>query len=266
MVIGVRALGDFQFQHPRFQVVLFKQQGKKFGKVIAVEVQARQVYGNGNDGFVFVKAFTLQSASLFPNKAVKADDKAVALKFAGRNHTVHGVEPTHESFGTYDGIFMRVENRLQENRKLAFAQSHFQVAGNQQLLNHLVAHFRIVIGVARQVTAFDSAQCHTCAVAHLVNRQIGILDGVNAREEQNVMAYVQVFDSFVKVFDNFFNVEFRAWNAQDKMIGVGAATQRRSRIEHLIKIFRGGLQNHIARLHVKQVVNNFKAAYVHAND
>ena len=187
MIVGVRAFGHFELEHPRLQFVLFEQTRQKFGQVQAVEIQPRQVHRNRDNRLARVKTFSLQATSFLPDETVKPHDKAVALKdgyeLAGRHHAVNGVKPPHESFRADDGICHGVEYRLQVNRELIFEQGGFHVARDELLFNHLFAHFGIVIGVARQVTALDSPQSHAGTVAHLVNRQFRVVNRIDAREK-----------------------------------------------------------------------------------
>ena len=80
------------------------------------------------------------------------------------------------------------------------------------------------------------------------------------------MADVQRLNSFVKVFDKPFDVKFAFGNAQDEVVGVRATTYRRARIERRLEIFGRRAKNQIARVHVKQVVNDFETTYVQADD
>ena len=179
---------------------------------------------------------------------------------------MYGVKPAHECFRADYGIFYRIENRLQVNRELIFQKCRFHVAGYELFLNHLLAHFGIVIGVTRQITAVDSSKSHARTVTHLVNRKFRIFNRVNAREKQNVVADVQWLNSFVQVFNQTFNVEFAFGHAKNKMVGVRARTYRRARIERRLKILRCRSQNQIARIHVEQVVNDFETTYVQTDN
>ena len=80
------------------------------------------------------------------------------------------------------------------------------------------------------------------------------------------MADVQRLNSFVKIFDKPFDVKFAFGYAQDEVVGVRATTYRRARVERRLEIFGRRAQNQVARVHVKQVVNDFETAYVQADD
>ena len=92
--------------------------------------------------------------------------------------------PAHKAFGLEDLSLFCTINRLEVDLELPLLQRELHVSENHLLVQHLFAHLRIIRVDALQMAAMHLPLGEARAVDHLVDGQVDVLDGIDARIER----------------------------------------------------------------------------------
>ena len=99
------------------------------------------------------------------------------------------------------------------------------------------------------------------AITHLINRQEGIVHGINPRIKQDIVTDTQRLNGAVQSGNNLTHIQFVRGNAEHKMVCLNPGTQTIF-AHHHIEIKGSCLQYKISRLNAEQIIDDLKTADV----
>ena len=176
------------------------------------------------------------------------------------------MKPSNQCLRTLDAVRLDVVHRLQKDRKLIVSQRRLHVAHDHLILQHQLAHAVVVIRIANHVIAFDLLERHARPIAHLINRQLHVFDGIHPGVKHDVVADVERANRAVKPVNHSADIDLVLRNADDEVIRLHSTAYAKLRIDVAQKIIRRSLQNQIACLGVKQIVYRLETTDVEVDD
>ena len=269
----VRAFGDLEVQQAGRHIVALHEPLEIRAQVGSIDVGARQVHRQMRHGVATVRVDPRAQAAarLIPHIVIEAGDEAVALEhgneLGGTQQTTLGMLPAREHFGADHTAGRIAVLRLEERHELPPVERGSHLARQLLLLQQRRTQRLVVqhIAAARR-TALRGAQRQERTVAHEVDVQLGIVDGIHphANEEGEVLTIGS--EPVVEHGEHAIGVEQRTREAADEMIGAQPSRRRIARqiaADHLADIS----EQAIARRSAEQIVIRLEAidVAVHKN-